>query len=460
MTTTQLELEMHAQRERIPTMYGQVDFSVVPERFTQVLADASTLPPRLTKLRPTLLDDSERVALMRTYTMLGDAVADAYVALLPEYGGKRLITMLQDACDKGLEQVPNAPPELVAFIAAMERMPAWLDRTLIEEGARQQRSAYAHVAPFAIRGAFFATFMNKYSALPMAITGALTSATAARRVKETATFFTTSVLPGALDRYGAGFRAAALVRFMHSMVRFNVLTRRSDWDVRTHGIPIPQVDQMPAGLISVFLLAHQVLRQGRSSFTPQERAIVELNRYRCYLLGLPEALLADTPQEIIDILLTRAATLRAGFEDATCGALVRATMAAELSDDQSPLGRLEARMERSFAKLFFVRNFVDGDRRAAARVGIELSALDYLWAGATMVWIISHMQAYSLADRIPIVRDFADERLVQKLRKLLVRYGHAEYTTHGEHYRPAQPSFARPSPLISKADARRTHSPA
>ena len=400
MTTTQgLELQAHAQRARIPVMYGQADFSLVPERFTQEPSDQSSLPGRFAKRRARLLENTERVALMRAYTMLGDSVADAYAALLPQLGGRRLVSMLEEACAKGVDRVPNAPPELIAFIAEMERMPSWLDPTLIEEGARRQRSAYAFVAPYAIRGAFFATFMNKYSALPMAITGALTSETAARRVRETATFFTASVLPGALGRYGEGFRAAAMVRLMHSLVRFNILTRRTDWDVRTHGIPIPQVDQMPAGLINVFLLSRQVQREGRNEFTRAERASVELSRYRCFLLGLPEALLADTPSEIVDMMLTRAATLRAGFEDATCGALVRATMAADLSRDQSLAGRLESHMERGFAKLFFMRNFVDNDRRAASRVGIDVTAMDYAWAAAAGLWIMAHMQAYQLADR-------------------------------------------------------------
>jgi hypothetical protein len=442
-TIPSLELKAHAQRERIPAMYGHIDFSLVPERFTATPADASSLPARFAKRRLSLLENRERVGMLRAYTMLGDSVADAYAALLPQLGGRRLVAMLRDACAKGIEQVPNAPPELVAFIHEMERMPAWLDRSLIEEGARKERNAYAHIAPFAIRGAFFATFMNKYSALPMAITGALTSATAARRVKETATFFTTSVLPGALERFGEGFQAAAMVRLMHSLVRFNVLARRTDWDVRTHGIPIPQVDQMPAGLINVFLLSRQVLRQGRDAFTRQERAVVELSRYRCFLLGLPEELLAETPREITDLMLTRAATLRAGFDDATCGALVRATMAAEISQDHSRLGRLEARMERAFAKLFFMRNFADGDRYAAARVGIDITPVDYAVAAAAGLWITAHMQAYGLAERIPIVRDFADARLVQKLRKLLERFGHAEYTTQGDSYRPAQPILAR-----------------
>ena len=43
---------------------------------------------------------------------------------------------------------------------------------------------------------------------------------------------------------------------MHSMVRFNVLRHKGAWDVPVYGIPIPQVDQMPAGLIDVFLLAY------------------------------------------------------------------------------------------------------------------------------------------------------------------------------------------------------------
>jgi hypothetical protein len=440
MTTDGLEPKILEQRLRIPAMYGQVDFSVVPERFTQELTAVSTLPARLAAERPRLLADTRRVALMQRYTMMGDTVADAYAALLSTYSARGLISMLHEACSKGLEHVPNAPAELVAFISEMERMPAWLDRALIEEGARKQRSAYVFVAPYAIRGAFFATFMNKYSALPMAITGALTRETAARRVKETATFFTASVLPHALDRYGEGFRAAAMVRLMHSMVRFNILARRTDWETRTHGIPIPQVDQMPAGLINVFLLSQAALRAGRNTFTRAERAIVELGRYRCYLLGLPEELLGETPRDIVDLWLTRAATLRAGFDDATCGALVRATMAAELSHDASVGGRLRVRMEQSFAKVFFVRNFADGDRRAAARAGIAVSAADYAWATAAALWIASHMLAYEWAGRVPLVREFADARLVQGLREQLAHYGHAEYSTKGESYRAAQPA--------------------
>ncbi|HAC58004.1 MAG TPA: DUF2236 domain-containing protein, partial [Rhodobiaceae bacterium] len=50
-----------------------------------------------------------------------------------------------------------------------------------------------------------------------------------------------------------------------------------------------------AGTIAVFLLAFKLMREGRTEFTPAERAFVEFNRYRCWLLGLPEELLPTTP---------------------------------------------------------------------------------------------------------------------------------------------------------------------
>jgi hypothetical protein len=362
--------------------------------------------------------------------------ADAYAALIPQYGFQRLVAMLKEACDHGLESVSSAPPELSRFIHEMERFPAWLDAKLIEQGARIERNAYAHSAPFIIRGGLIATFMNKYTALPMVLTGAMSSKSAAHRVHETAIFFTQTVMPDVLDRHGAAFQAAAMVRLMHSMVRFNILSRGDRWDVKTYGIPIPQVDQMPAGLMSIFIIARKALRQGRTAFTTAERARAELARYRCFLLGLPEDLLADTPQRIVDILLTRHATLRKGFDE-NCAALVRAMLTADLTSDDSLSGRLHTWLERGFAKVFFVRNLVRGGKSAAAKVGVQVSWADYIAAVAAGILIASRMAAYAIAARIPVISDAADRSLVRTLAKQLKRYGHAEFTTNAATYQPA-----------------------
>jgi ER-bound oxygenase mpaB/B'/Rubber oxygenase, catalytic domain len=424
------------QAARIPATYGRVDFSITPERFTAEPDAQTEIAPEYAARRPELLANKERVALIKAYTMHGDPVADAYAALIPQHGFQRLVAMLTEACDHGLKSVPSAPPELVRFIGAMEQFPAWLDATLIEQGARIERNAFAHSAPFIIRGGLIATFMNKYAALPMVFTGGLSPGSTAHRVNETAIFFTQTVMPDVLDRHGAAFKAAAMVRLMHSMVRFNILHRGDRWDVKTYGIPIPQVDQMPAGLMSIFVMARKALRQGRTAFTPAERARAELARYRCFLLGLPKDLLADTPQSMVDILLTRHATLRKGFDD-NCAGLVRAMLTADLTSDHSLRGRLHTWLERGFAKVYFVTNLMRGGKSAAAKVGVQVGLADYVAAAAAGILIAATMAAYAIAARIPVISDAADRSLVRKLTKQLKRYGHAQFTTNAATYRPA-----------------------
>ncbi|NIJ39224.1 hypothetical protein FHR22_003971 [Sphingopyxis panaciterrae] len=432
--------QVRGQAAALPGLFGRFDFDKPPERWAPEPEAVSELGGVRGIDRAAYLDDADLLARIREYTMLGDRAGDAYAALMPKLGFQRSVAMLVRACDTGIETVEDAPPELAALIAEMEHKPDWLDRTLVEEGAAYERNATANLSPFLIRGAFIATFLNKYSAMPMALTGTLGHATAARRVKETATFFATTALPGALDRFGPGFKAAAMVRLMHSMVRVNILSRPGMWDIDTYGVPIPQLDQMPAGLIPVYFLSQGVLAKGRTRFTRLERARVELARYRCYLLGLPEDLLADTPQEIVRIWRTRSATLRYAYDDQVCGNLLRATMDAELSNDVSPKARIKRRLERSTSRVFFVKAFLAGNEESAAGVGVPVTRRDRLIYGATMLGIAGRMTAYRLASRLPIIRHLADRRLVHRIERQLAGYGRAEFTSDAAHYRPASAS--------------------
>ncbi|MBP7705377.1 MAG: DUF2236 domain-containing protein [Caulobacter sp.] len=435
LTLEQLQAKVAGQKTALPALYAAVDFEATPERFNDdpVPLDAEG---KAAAERARMLADPEKVARMRAYSMLGDVVADAYAALMPQHGFRNLIGMLTRACDQGLDAVPEAPPELVAFIRDMEHVPDWVDMKLVEEGARLDRNATANVAPFLIRGAFIATFMNKYAALPMALTGTLSNETSAKRVKETATFFATTVLPGALERHGPGFRAAAMVRLMHSMVRFNAL-RSKAWDKSTFGIPIPQVDQMPAGLIPIFVLSYALIAKGKTEFTPEQRARVELARYRCYLLGLPEELLPDTPQGIVDVMNLRDQTLRKGFDDRTCGVLLRATLDAYLPKTDNLPNRVFNTIERGFSKVFFVRTFLKGDQAKARSMGVVLTPADKLFFLGSAIFVGLRAKAYALAMRTPGLRDVADRILVRKIHRLLADYGHAEFTTDAAAYKPA-----------------------
>ena len=437
MTTSIQDLreKVARQKDDLAVMYGDIDFEHRPQRFTDDPDAESHMRSELIDQRPRLLANTEQVARIEAFTMLGDTVADAYAALLPDYGFQRLVDMLTHACDNGVESVDGAPPELMAMIKDMERVPDWVDMALVEEGARLERKIFTHVAPYAIRGGFVGTFMNSYAALPMALTGALNKDNAAKRIRETSAFFSATILPGALERHGAGFKAAAKVRLMHSMVRFNVL-RRGQWDSTVYGVPIPQADQMPAGLISVFLLSRQTLKSGRGHFTPDERARVEFARYRCHLLGLPEDLLPDSPRAIVDIMATRHATLRKAYDDATCGELLRATMAAYLEPDHSAGSRVRDWFERSFSKAFFIRSYLSGSNERARSIGIGLTPGDKVRAAAVAAMLAAQIAAYRAIGALPSGRRVADAMLVRKLNRILGRLGRAEFSTDAAKYRP------------------------
>jgi hypothetical protein len=438
----ELAERVRAQQELQPDLYRDVDFSARPYRLATEPDDVSSLP-RWVADRDPILADERVVELMSTATMLGDVVADPYATLMAERRFKDLIDMLKQACREGIDAVPAAPPELAAFIAAMEATPEWLDMELVAEGARQSRIPAAFLAPFVTRGAFIATFMNSYAALPMALTGALGGRRAAKRVNETSSFFAVTTLPGALERYGVGFEAAAMVRLMHSMVRFNALRRSDRWDLDVYGIPVPQVDQMPAGLINVYLLATQILRKGRSQFNDRERAIVEFGRYRCFLLGLPEELLPDTPEEIVHVMHARAALLRDGFEDSTCGELVRATMSAYLRADDTPFDRAAEAVEKSYSKAFFIRAFAGGDRQVAREMSVQFGVGDIARIAVTAPFIIGRMVAVTAASRIPGLGLITDAYAIRVLKGRLATYGKPEFTTDSATYAPvAQPSVA------------------
>ena len=433
MQTQAYAESVNQQRVDLPGIYGGVDFTVVPER----LDDGATVDDERFAVTHAavarVFDRPELLETMRNATMTGDRVADAYAALIPDHGFKTLVEMLGAACERGVEHVDDAPPELVDLIAAMEDTPAWVDMALVEQGARAERIPMATATPFAIRGAFLATFLNKYAALPMTMTGTLSDEAAAKRVFETASFFTATTMPGALHRSGKGFEAAAKVRLMHSMVRYHLLNS-GKWDVATYGIPIPQADQMPAGLIGVFLMSARLLRKGQNEFTPQQRASVELSRYRCFLLGLPENLLGDTPQEIVDLLIARHISLREGFDDETCGALVRGTMAANLFDTSSFTGRRHAWLENSFSKFVLIKSFLGGDAERAASIGITFDRSDKVAAGIAAATVAAKTAYYRAGLRLPVVSGRVDAQLNRRLAELLDMYGHADFVTDADQY--------------------------
>jgi hypothetical protein len=157
---------------------------------------------------------------------------------------------------------------------------------------------------------------------------------------------------------------------------------------------------------------------------------------------LPEDLLADTPEGVVRMMTARNTTLREGFDDATCGSLIRATLAAYLPPDRSLTNRLHDQLERRFAKLVFLKHFLGGNRSIAEKIGVPIGRADLAIGGLVGLAIALRMKLYAIAEGIPWLRDIATALLVRRVRALLVRYGRARFTTDPARYRPSASATA------------------
>src|SRR5262245_35686819 len=100
----QVRARVASQKTLLPSLYGEVDFDRMPERFTgdptqAIVQDRAPMGVAVTEYE-----------LVRAYTMLGDVVADSYAALMPTIPFRHLTDMLRQACARGVEEVRGAPP--------------------------------------------------------------------------------------------------------------------------------------------------------------------------------------------------------------------------------------------------------------------------------------------------------------------------------------------------------------
>jgi hypothetical protein len=103
------------------------------------------------------------------------------------------------------------------------------------------------------------------------------------------------------------------------------------------------------------------------------------------------------------------------------------------------------RVEQSFSRVFFLKNFLENDRVAAAKVGVQVSAGDLALAALAAAHVGVTMGAYRLAARLPGLAGIADRRLITRIGKLLAIYGHAEFVVYDHRPAAAAPAM-QPQP--------------
>lgn len=231
---------------------------------------------------------------------VGDPAMDKLVDWMMDYGPKQARPLFEKALDQGLDAVTDCPAPLHRFFKELESPPEWVDFALIDEGARFIHAS-GMTAPYVLRdlalmGGYLLSGFNQ----SLVLTGALNKG-AAKRVAETGKWWVDCTDPGALKRFGAGFRSTVHVRLVHSLVRRN-LSARKEWDADLWGLPLSQVD-MVATYLGFCVVMLGGLRKMGVPVTPREsRAVMHLWKYACWLMGVQPKWLVDSEREGIVLL--------------------------------------------------------------------------------------------------------------------------------------------------------------
>ncbi len=218
-----------------------------------------------------------------------DPLADAVVASFAELGAGRGRAMLEQALERGIESVPDAPPSLRALFEQIDSVPAWVDLERCDLGARvYRRVSFGGVLTLSAYS-LMAGYHSAAAIKPLSFTGGLTER-APRRLAETGRYVVETSREGGLRRDGEGLRIAVRVRVMHAQVR-RMLRASGRWDDQAWGAPINQADMA----ITAMEFSSMVLRGCRTLgyvFEPEESAaVMHLFRYAAYLMGVDAALL-------------------------------------------------------------------------------------------------------------------------------------------------------------------------
>lgn len=248
-------------------------------------------------LAPTRREYDEAVAGLNVGDPLMDPVAD-WLMQSP----KAHRALFQQALTQGVESLSDCPPELLTLFAEVDRVPAWVDRQLMDEGLRfihaSGLTALQVMRDLALMGGYLLSGFNQ----ALVMTGALTNGTS-QRVAETGKWWMDCTERGGLERFGAGTQSTLHVRLVHAIVR-RQLNQREDWDHAQWGLPLNQIDMAATYLgFSVVMLGG--LRKLGIQATPQEaRGVMQLWSYACWLMGVDEKWLRFSETEGVIFLNT------------------------------------------------------------------------------------------------------------------------------------------------------------
>lgn len=218
--------------------------------------------------------------------VLGDEAADRLVDWMHRQGMRETWPRVQQAIEQGVARLSEPEAELRAFFESVEARPAWVRDDLLLEGARVcGLGGRAGMRALAVTGLMAGYQLSAINQALLA-TGALEKG-AARRIAETTKWWIDVTEPGAMARFGEGFKSTLRVRVIHAMVR-RQLSQRPNWDAADLGLPVNQTDMQATylGFSIVYLLGLKLM--GIPVRRDEKEAVLHLWRYIAWVNGVGE----------------------------------------------------------------------------------------------------------------------------------------------------------------------------
>jgi hypothetical protein len=192
--------------------------------------------------------------------------------------------MLDQALAHGVDTVPDAPESLRRLFAEFERDPEWLDRDLVERGAKVFRRWGTAAFSFATTSTL-EMYSESSITKPLSYAGGYAGKAAHKRQMETVRFWIDVSDPGGLEPGGRGKATAMRVRIMHVFIRRRLM-QRPEWDCDAWGVPI-SIGDATLTLLGGSVVPGLVLWSlGHQTTVSEIEATLHFWRYVGHLLGV------------------------------------------------------------------------------------------------------------------------------------------------------------------------------
>lgn len=256
---------------------------------------------------------------------IGDDPMEALVDWMYAAGISPARRLVNQAIDRGIDSIADAPEPLRAFFTDLESPPAWVDWDLIALGQRVFRRVGADGVYMGRDGAFLAGYVASgiNQTLLRTKSGKSGDTGGATRFAETlqwALDVIEGVRPGEV-----GYRSTLQVRLIHTFVRRGIRSLE-EWQPEEWGLPVNQTDMAATILGALFAPVVSTIAMGHLITLQELNAVAHLTRYVGWLMGVQDRFLPSDSRDAIRKLYWYLAALNAPDEST-------AILAAPMAND-------------------------------------------------------------------------------------------------------------------------------